>query len=71
MNTTQGSLPFFGLGLARAINEGKDCHVLMASVLRGETYDQTYAIYKRADEEMYRRKSDRMSIRAAGGKHDA
>lgn len=38
--------------LARAINNDQDCHVLMASVLRGrgETYEECYALYQRADE---------------------
>jgi hypothetical protein len=38
--------------LSRAINNDQDCHVLMASVLRsrGETYEECYALYKRADE---------------------
>jgi hypothetical protein len=38
--------------LSRAINSDQDCHVLMASVLRsrGETYEECYALYKRADE---------------------
>lgn len=34
-------------------------------------HDDMDTIYRRADEEMYRQKSDRMSIRTAGGKHDA
>ena len=33
--------------------------------------DDMDTIYRRADEEMYRQKNDRMSIRTAGGKHDA
>jgi diguanylate cyclase (GGDEF)-like protein len=33
--------------------------------------DNMDTVYRRADEEMYRQKSDRMSIRLAGGKHDA
>ena len=33
--------------------------------------DDLDTVYRRADEEMYRQKSDRMSIRLAGGKHDA
>jgi hypothetical protein len=38
--------------LSRAINNDQDCHVLMASVLRGrgETYEECYALYKQADE---------------------
>lgn len=37
--------------LAQAINADQDCHVRMASVLRarGETYDECYALYSRAD----------------------
>lgn len=37
--------------LSRAINNDQDCHVLMASVLRGygETYEQTLELYERAD----------------------
>ena len=34
-------------------------------------HDDMDTIYRRADEEMYRQKNDRMSIRTAGGKHDA
>ena len=33
--------------------------------------DDMDTIYRRAGEEMYRQKNDRMSIRTAGGKHDA
>ena len=33
--------------------------------------DDLDSVYRRADEEMYRRKQDRMSIRVAGAKHDA
>lgn len=33
--------------------------------------DDMDTIYRRADEEIYRQKNDRMSIRTAGGKHDA
>jgi len=33
--------------------------------------DDMDTIYRRADEEMYRQINDRMSIRTAGGKHDA
>jgi hypothetical protein len=38
--------------LSRAINNDQDCHVLMASVLRGrgETYEECNALYQRADE---------------------
>lgn len=37
--------------LSRAINADRDCHVLMASVLRGygETYEECFALYERAD----------------------
>jgi hypothetical protein len=37
--------------LSRAINNDQDCHVLMASVLRGhgESYEDCYALYERAD----------------------
>lgn len=38
--------------LSRAINADRDCHVLMASVLRGhgESYEECYALYERADQ---------------------
>jgi len=41
--------PTYESSLARAINAGKDCHVLMASTLLSMTYEECAAIRKRAE----------------------